>query len=183
VVSWEIVFKTVAVERIRSDKMGEIFVRVDDRLIHGQTIVAWCPTLSIQEIVVIDDESAQNPMLKSIMTMGVPATYKTHIVTTQEAKELLSAPTNKNRLVIVKVPAKLPDIAAVITGCQFITLGNIAKRGDTIHKVNGATGIFYLSDNDVALIDTLVEKGFNVNFQQLPSTTKITWEAFKKALK
>ena len=46
--------------------MGKIVVRVDDRLIHGQTIVAWCPTLAIQEIIAIDDESAKNPMLKSI---------------------------------------------------------------------------------------------------------------------
>ena len=56
--------------------MGKIVVRVDDRLIHGQTIVAWCPTLAIQEIIAIDDESAKNPMLKSIMTMSVPPLYK-----------------------------------------------------------------------------------------------------------
>ena len=29
--------------------MGKIVVRVDDRLIHGQTIVAWCPTLAIRK--------------------------------------------------------------------------------------------------------------------------------------
>ncbi len=69
--------------------MGKTYVRVDDRLIHGQTIMAWCPTLSIKEIIAIDDESAKNPMLKSIMTMGVPSAYKTHIVTTAEAKEML----------------------------------------------------------------------------------------------
>ena len=56
--------------------MGKIVVRVDDRLIHGQTIVAWCPTLAIQEIIAIDDESAKNPMLKSIMTISVPPLYK-----------------------------------------------------------------------------------------------------------
>lgn len=70
--------------------MGKTYIRVDDRLIHGQTIVAWCPTLSIGEIIAIDDSSAKNPMLKSIMTMGVPSTYKTHIVTTEEAKVMLS---------------------------------------------------------------------------------------------
>ena len=69
--------------------MGKVYVRVDDRLIHGQTIVAWCPTLGIEEIIAIDDVSAQNPMLKSILTMGVPKNYKTNIVTTAEANELL----------------------------------------------------------------------------------------------
>ena len=70
--------------------MGKVYVRVDDRLIHGQTIVAWCPTLGIQEIIAVDDASAQNPMLKSILTMGVPKNYVTNIVTTAEAKELLT---------------------------------------------------------------------------------------------
>ena len=59
--------------------MADLYVRIDDRLIHGQTIVAWCPTLQIKEIVAVDDVSAKNPMLKTIMTMGVPSTYKTHI--------------------------------------------------------------------------------------------------------
>ena len=62
--------------------MGKTFVRVDDRLIHGQTIVAWVPTLKIEEIIAVDDVSASKPMLKSIMTMGVPTQYETHIVTT-----------------------------------------------------------------------------------------------------
>lgn len=162
--------------------MGKTYVRVDDRLIHGQTIVAWCPTLSIQEIIAIDDVSAKNPMLKSIMTMGVPSSYKTNIVTTEEAKKLLANDAGNNRLVIVKYPAKLSEIQEEISGAEFIMLGNLAKRNDTIHKASGATGIFYLSDNDVSIIDGLVSKGLEVIFQQLPTTSKTTWESFKKSI-
>ena len=162
--------------------MAKTYVRVDDRLIHGQTVVAWCPTLSIQEIIAIDDESAKNPILKSIMTMGVPSAYKTHIVTTVEAKQILSQESSCNRLVIVKFPSKLTDIEEEIANAEFIMLGNIAKRDDTIHKVGGATGIFYLSDNDVTIIDGLISKGIEVRFHQLPSTTKTSWASFKKSI-
>ncbi len=162
--------------------MAKTYVRVDDRLIHGQTIVAWCPTLSIKEIIAVDDESAKNPTLKSIMKMGVPSSYVTHIVTTEEAKQLLAQESANNRLVIVKLPEKLPDLEEGVSGAESITLGNIAKRDDTIHKVSGATGIFYLSDRDVAVIDHFASKGINVFFQQLPGTAKTSWEAFKKSL-
>ncbi|MFZ7131767.1 MAG: PTS system mannose/fructose/N-acetylgalactosamine-transporter subunit IIB [Eubacteriales bacterium] len=162
--------------------MIKTYVRVDDRLIHGQTIVAWCPTLSIKEIIAIDDESAKNPTLKSIMKMGVPPSYNTHIVTTEEAKSLLSQETKGNRLVIVKYPHVLPNIAEEIMCAESIVLGNIAKRDDTIHKVSGATGIFYLSDNDVTIIDSLAYKGTDVFFQQLPNTSKTDWATFKKSL-
>lgn len=163
--------------------MGKTYVRVDDRLIHGQTIVAWCPTLSIKEIIAIDDESAKNPMLKSIMTMGVPPTYKTHIVTTEEAKKLLNQESTVNRLVIVKFPQKLEELKEEIEQhAELVILGNIAKRSDTVHKVSGATGIFYLSDRDVEIIDDIISKGTEVCFQQLPNTTKTNWDAFKKSI-
>ena len=162
--------------------MGKIYVRVDDRLIHGQTIVAWCPTLQIREIIAIDDVSAANPMLKSILTMGVPKDYKTNIVTTKEALDLLAKDSSQNRLVIVKQPQKLAEIAAGIQGAQQIILGNLAKRADTVHKVSGATGIFYLSDSDVKILDDLADSGQDILFQQLPSTQKVTWKSFKQTL-
>lgn len=162
--------------------MGKTYVRVDDRLIHGQTIVAWCPTWGIQEIIAIDDESAKNPMLKSIMTMGVPKNYKTNIVTAEEARELLRGESAKNRLVIVKQPCKLKEIEEVITGCEQLVLGNIAKRKDTIYKVSGATGIFYLSAEDVEYLDSLAAKNMDIVFQQLPNSTKTTWTAFKTTI-
>lgn len=162
--------------------MGKTYIRVDDRLIHGQTIVAWCPALSIKEIIAIDDESAKNPMLKSILTMGVPQNYKTHIVTTEEAKKLLKEESPINRLVIVRFPEKLEELKEEMEQVEMLILGNIAKRPDTVHKVSGATGIFYLSDRDVSIIDEIASKGIKVCFQQVPTTSKTTWEAFKKSI-
>lgn len=162
--------------------MAKTYIRVDDRLIHGQTIVAWCPTLGIQEIIAIDDESAKNPMLRSILTMGVPKQYTTHIVTTEEARELLNKESNKNRLVIVKLPNRLIAIKDEIKGCEEIVLGNMAKRADTTHQVTGATGIFFLSDEDILGIDGLIEQGFKVSFQQLPNATGTSWGNFKKSI-
>lgn len=162
--------------------MAKIYVRIDDRLIHGQTVVAWCPTLSIKEIIAIDDESAKNPLLRSIMTMGVPSSYKTHIVTTEEAIALLAKEGTGNRLVIVKFPSKLPALSQSLAAAELMMLGNVAKRDDTIHKVSGATGIFYLSEQDVAIMDDFHNSGIEVCFQQLPSTVKTSWSSFKKSI-
>ncbi|MGB7594994.1 MAG: PTS sugar transporter subunit IIB [Erysipelotrichaceae bacterium] len=162
--------------------MTKTYVRIDDRLIHGQTIVAWCPTLSIQEIIAIDDESANNPMLRSILKMSVPSSYKTYIVTTEEAKKMLRVDSGRNRLVIVRFPKQLPLITEEIRNATSITLGNIAKREDSVHKVSGATGIFYLSADDVSILDNLAVSGLDVVFQQLPNTSKTSWEAFKKSI-
>lgn len=162
--------------------MGKIYVRVDDRLIHGQTIVAWCPTLGIKEIIGVDDEIAKNPMLKSIMTMSVPQAYKAHVVSVEEVKTLLASPSEKNRLVIVRFPSMLIQIAESIKGCEVIMLGNISKRPGAAHQLSGATGIFFLNDKDIADIDSLIKQGFEVIFQQLPNTLKTSWDSFKKSI-
>jgi len=162
--------------------MGKTYVRVDDRLIHGQTIVAWCPTLNIKQIIAIDDVSAANPMLKSILAMSVPKIYDTHIVTTEEALALLKEPCKENRLVIVKFPERLMALKEALTGCEHIFLGNMAKRSDTVHQMTGATGIFYLSEQDVLNLNTLKAEGFSISFQQLPTASETDWDAFVKSL-
>ena len=162
--------------------MGKIFVRVDDRLIHGQTILAWCPTWGIKEIIAIDDESAKNPTMKTIMSMSVPSGYTTHIATTEEANALLSGESKDNRLVIVKWPMKLKEISEGIKSCEVIQLGNMGKRDDTIYQLTSATGIFFLSKQDVEDIDSLVKQGFEVNFQQMPNQAKTNWDSFRKTI-
>lgn len=162
--------------------MGKVFIRVDDRLIHGQTVVAWCPTLAIQEIIAVDDESAGNPMLKSIMTLSVPLQYKPSIVTTEEAKLLLAADSTHHRLVIVRFPSQLQDLKETVMKAEFVMLGNIAKRPDSIHRVSGATGIFYLSQADVEILDQLRAEGADICFHQLPNTAKTSWDAFRKTI-
>lgn len=162
--------------------MGEIYVRIDDRLIHGQTIVAWCPTLGIKEIIAVDDVSASNPMLKSIMVMSVPGMYKTHIVTTSEAKELLSKEHSGNRLLIIKTPKILLELKEEIKQAKAIMLGNLAKQSDSVHKLDGATGIFYLSNEDVEVLEQLALEGLDIYFHQLPTSAKTTWETFKKRI-
>ena len=162
--------------------MGKNYIRVDDRLIHGQTMVAWCPTLGIGEIIGIDDESARTPTLKSIMLMSVSSRYRSHIVTTTEANELLKEKIEHNRLVIVKSVDRLPLIAENLKGAE-ITLGNISRKDDSVYNLKGATGIFYFSEGDVTIIDSLRAQGFEVNLQQLPNTARTSWDAFKKSMK
>lgn len=87
--------------------MGQNYFRIDDRLIHGQIVTAWCSHLNIQEIIAIDDTLAGNSMLQSIMLMGVPKQYKSCVVTMAQAKELFAQPSDCNRLFVTRFPQDL----------------------------------------------------------------------------
>ena len=58
----------------------------------------------------------------------------------------------------------------------------MAKRQDTNHQVTGATGIFYLSDQDISELSGLTSEGFDITFQQVPSSSSTTWEDFTKTV-
>lgn len=47
--------------------MAISFVRIDDRVIHGQLVTRWAKELPCDGIVAIDDEVAADPLLSSVM--------------------------------------------------------------------------------------------------------------------
>ncbi|HEY8365018.1 MAG TPA: PTS sugar transporter subunit IIB [Haloplasmataceae bacterium] len=161
--------------------MGKTFIRIDDRLIHGQIVVAWCGTLNIQEIIVIDNTTASNPMLKQIMTMGVPKAYKTEIVTLESSKELLEKEVTHNRLVIMRSPIDLPTIIPHIKDLDTLYLGNIQKNKDSIYNLSsGGGGVLFFSQKEVDILEDLYQKGINIVLQMVPQSSKRTWEQAKK---
>lgn len=162
--------------------MGKIFVRIDDRLIHGQIVTAWAGTLGIKQIIAIDDSLASNPMLKSIMTMGVPAGYNPQIVTAAEAKKLLQKESKVNRLVITRFCRNLMEIREEIRSAEHINLGNCSKQPDTVKNFpSGAGRYLCLNQADVDTLTAMEEDGHEIICQLLPSEKLRTWKDIKNA--
>lgn len=161
--------------------MAKLFVRVDDRLIHGQIVTAWAGTLGIKEIIAIDDTLAPNPMLKSIMLMGVPAVYHPKIVTSAEAKALLQKDSDVNRLVITRFCRNLAGIRHEIQAAEHVNLGNCSKQPDTVRNYpSGAGRYLCLNQADIDTLDALESDGLNIICQLLPTEKKRTWQELKK---
>lgn len=49
-----------------------VLTRIDDRLIHGQVMTSWLNYTSATKIRVVDDRSAQDPFLKTVLKNAVP---------------------------------------------------------------------------------------------------------------
>ncbi len=164
--------------------MGKDYVRIDDRLIHGQIVTAWCKTLNIKEIIAIDDKLAANPTLQSIMMMGIPAQYKHHVVTAAEARAIFAESSDGNRLFVTRMPMDLAQFKNELPKCETVFIGNAAKRPDTKYNLTkGGGGVLFFSSEDVKLIDELVSSGINIVAQTVPNTAARSWPELKKAIK
>lgn len=164
--------------------MGKNYLRIDDRLIHGQIVTAWCSLWKIGEIIAIDDKLATNPTLQKIMLMGVPANYKAHVLAMEDAKKLLAEESEKNRLFIVRVPSDLLNLMDELKKCECVVIGNAAKRPDAKYNLTkGGGSVFFASDSDVALFDEIEKQGIELIYQTIPKSPARSWSAMRKFVK
>jgi mannose/fructose/N-acetylgalactosamine-specific phosphotransferase system component IIB len=49
-----------------------MWVRIDNRLVHGQTIEAWVPHIQAKEIWVVNEELFHDPLRQEIMSLAIP---------------------------------------------------------------------------------------------------------------
>ena len=56
------------------------WVRLDERMIHGQIATKWSRTLGVDRIVVADDTAAASDIMQKSLMMAAPATCKTAVL-------------------------------------------------------------------------------------------------------
>lgn len=106
--------------------MAEIVLaRIDDRLIHGQVMTAWMQYVGGNHIVIIDDETAADDFLKSVIEMAVPREIKLDIYCCAEAAEKIKQMDNDEKVIIL---AKVPEsfVTLIETG---LPLGKVVIGG------------------------------------------------------
>lgn len=65
--------------------MSIILGRIDYRLLHGIVSTMWAPQSGAQRIMVIDDRTANDPIIKESMRLGKPAGMACSIITEETA--------------------------------------------------------------------------------------------------
>lgn len=164
--------------------MGLNYFRIDDRLIHGQIVTAWCGYLKIAEIVAIDDALATNKTLQSIMLMGVPKQYKVSIVTMEDAKKIFPQQSDGNRLFITRFPQDLARLREELKQCELVIIGNAAKRPDTkFNLTKGGGSVFFASEEDIRLFDAVSADGVRLVYQTVPKSPAREWPEMRKSIK
>ena len=48
------------------------WIRIDDRLIHGQVATSWLRHVNAEQIICISDKAASNPVQIQVLKMAVP---------------------------------------------------------------------------------------------------------------
>ena len=63
--------------------------RIDDRLVHGQTMIKLLPNYPCDGIIIVNDEIAKNEQMKAIYQSVLPSTVKLHVFDVTKASKKL----------------------------------------------------------------------------------------------
>ncbi|AKG68394.1 MULTISPECIES: PTS system mannose/fructose/N-acetylgalactosamine-transporter subunit IIB [Serratia] len=164
--------------------MAISFVRIDDRVIHGQLVTRWAKELPCDGIVAIDDEVAADPLLSSVMKGAVQDT-KVWLFTVAQAIEKLPKviASDKQYFVIGKSPVTLRRLLEAGIDLnnrnQKINVGPMSARAQTVTIGPNQS----VNHEESAAFDFLSERGHAIEFRLVPDASHFSWLDAKKKLK
>jgi mannose/fructose/sorbose-specific phosphotransferase system IIB component len=154
-------------------------IRIDDRLIHGQVVVGWVKALSIERLVVVNDEIAQNNMRRTLMEMAVPAGLKVNFYTVEEAAVAARDGSPERALVLFANPMDLDAYAEKGGPVTAVNVGGM-------HFGDGKTQMsktICVNSDDMKAFRALRKRGIEMESRAVPGDPKEPLEAVLPQIK
>jgi D-glucosaminate PTS system EIIB component len=147
--------------------MSWVLQRVDDRLIHGQVIVAWGRRLRPSRIWVVDDASAADPWERELLATVAPG-IEVRVATVAEAAAAYADEAAAAGGAFLLVRDLRSALALVEAGASIaaFTLGGLhyAPGRDKINEY------IYLGAEDRRVARALIARGVRLEVQDVPAT-------------
>jgi PTS system mannose-specific IIB component len=145
--------------------MSVSLVRVDSRLMHGQIVTAWVPSLRIDLVLVADDEVLADEFERELMRSTAPPGLDVEVCGLDEVGQRIARAGARRVLVLFR--AVQTALAARSSGFAFdrLNLGNCHAGGER----ERVTDSVYLEPPDVERLRALACEGVEVFCQALPS--------------
>lgn len=141
--------------------------RIDERLIHGQVATLWQGSWRCTRIIVIDEKSANDEVLKAVLKISCPNGVKLSVLSPSKAAEnLKNEKYSRDRITIVcKKPKVILDLHEYGFDLPQVTVGNMS-RADNKKTVAKSVSV---SEEDVDCFRKLNELGVQLEYQMVPS--------------
>jgi PTS system mannose-specific IIB component len=147
------------------------FVRIDDRLIHGQVATVWTKESGCNRIMACSDEVAQDSLRKQLLLQVAPPGIKAYVVPIEKAIEAYKNPKYDSfkTLFLFTNPT---DVLRMVEGGVDIKSVNVGgmcyKSGKT--QISGAVSV---NEQDIESFKKLAEKGIELEIRQIAKDPKV----------
>ncbi|MDO9630608.1 MAG: PTS sugar transporter subunit IIB [Humidesulfovibrio sp.] len=143
------------------------WVRVDNRLIHGQVVEAWVPHIGARNIVVANDDLAQDELQQEIMALAIPRAVDSIFLSIDQ---LVRDPrmTGASREATLLLFSSCLDVRRAYEKGLPLDILNVGN----LHYANGKRQLspsVSLGPDDESCLRFLMSKGVELDFRCVPN--------------
>ncbi|WEV40287.1 PTS sugar transporter subunit IIB [Lactobacillus sp. ESL0681] len=146
--------------------MAVEFCRIDDRLIHGQVVTTWLNVKQIEQVIIVDEQVANDKIQSNVLQMSVPRNVKLHIFSPQKFLKIVpNHPVSRRTMLLFASPFAVAEVVAGGYQISDLNIGGI--RGNEQRKQY--TKAVFLTDEEKEVLEKLIAQGTKINIQMVPS--------------
>ena len=153
------------------------FIRIDDRLIHGQVVTAWIKNYQAKKILILDDDVAKDAFLINVLKMVKPSGVELIIEGCDHIDDLIRKfeEDEKNTVVLMKKPQTAKVLFEHGVVLRELNVGGMGanKYRQNLYKNVSA------SEEEVAVLKELENQGVRVYFQATPNDKQVDLHTLK----
>ncbi|CMZ99469.1 PTS system transporter subunit IIB [Streptococcus pneumoniae] len=104
------------------------FVRIDDRLVHGQVVTTWLKKYDIEQVIIVNDRISEDKTRQSILKISAPVGLKIVFFSVKRFVEVLnSVPIKKRTMLIYTNPKDVYDSIEGNLKLEYLNVGQMSK--------------------------------------------------------
>ena len=143
-----------------------VLTRVDNRLIHGQIVQSWLPSLDVSEVLIVSPIAVKKEFVKKMLRISLPSGYKLTVLGAKEAAKY-SEECPEKLFIIVEDIANLFEMLKEGFCPSVINLGNTQFSEG---KKQYSQGVFLTESEAKELKELEVNRHISVEIRSLPSS-------------
>lgn len=158
--------------------MSISFVRVDDRMIHGQTCTRWALEYPCDGLIAVNDKAATTPVLKTAYknASGKKTFVWTHAQWREKCQKVIDS---KDRyFLITKDPISMAKILVedkFDPGVREVVIGPCNDRPGAVKLGNNQS----ITKEEAEALESIMKAGYNVEFALLKDEAIGNWKKFR----
>ena len=154
------------------------FIRIDDRMIHGQTVTRWALEYPCDGLIAVNDAAASNPVLKEAYRSA--SQKKTFVWTKAHFKEVAQKVLDSKTqyFLITKNPQDMKKLLVDFgfkPGMNHIVVGPCNDRPGATKLGNNQS----ITQEEAQALEDLTNAGYEVEFALIKEKSIGTWPKFR----
>lgn len=154
------------------------FIRIDDRMIHGQTVTRWALEYPCDGLIAVNDAAASNPVLKEAYKSA--SQKKTFVWTKEHFKEVAQKVLDSKTqyFLITKNPQDMKELLVDFgfkPGMNHVVVGPCNDRPGATKLGNNQS----ITQEEAQALEDLTNAGYEVEFALIKEKSIGTWPKFR----